>query len=243
MSDAHGHVMIELSLEEHNFIYKFKPHEKMYLGINLTHFHKMLRSIKKKDTISMYIDDDKPDNLGIRVTPKEKNRTSSSFIKIQKTQAVKLGLPTGYDGMAIVPSSEFQKMCKDMAHIDKTVYVNSEGYNIKFTCGAEGVMGKIVEFGECGDSDSDSDDNEKESKVYEQSFDTDQLRRITKISGLGTKMRVYAKMGLPLKFCSGVGELGNISLYIKSREQILEESLKFGTEQYSEDDSDEESDL
>lgn len=238
MSDAHSHVMIELFLESHNFIYKFKPSEKIYIGVNLTHLYKMLRSIKKKDTMSFFIDDDTPDDLGICVTPKEKNRKSTSSIKIQKTQAITLPVPSGYDSHALVPSSEFQKMCKDMSHIDKVIRVNAEGYSIKFICGATGIMNRVVEFGESGDSDEESDEDEEGVSVYEQSFDTDQLRRITKISGLSTKMRVYAKAGLPLKFCSDIGDLGSISLFIKSKEQIETELNKFG---FNDDSSDEDS--
>ena len=51
MMDHHKHILIQLSLESENFtIYKFKLKETKFLGINLNHFHKMLKSIKKKDS-------------------------------------------------------------------------------------------------------------------------------------------------------------------------------------------------
>jgi proliferating cell nuclear antigen len=242
MADAHCNVSIKLELEGDNFApYKFKNGKTLYLGINLSHFHKMLRSVKKKDSLSLFINDSSPTDLGIRVIPKERNRTSTSFVKIQKIQNINVDLPTGYGTPAIVPSSEFQKMCKDMAHIDKTVEVHAHGFAVKFVCGAKGVMKRVVEFGERGDSDDESDDDDTPVGVaYVQEFETEQLRRITKIAGLGTKMKVYAKDGLPLLFQSNIGELGKISLYIKSKEQIkMEQSQRYGNE--SEEGSDDES--
>ena len=53
MMDHHRKVLIDLKLfsESSGFtIYKFNS-SKMYLGINLNHLHKMMRPIKKKDTI------------------------------------------------------------------------------------------------------------------------------------------------------------------------------------------------
>ena len=33
-------------------------------------------------------------------------------------------------------------------------------------------------------------------------------------------MQIYAKEGLPLKICSPIGDLGNLTLYIKSKDDI-----------------------
>ena len=79
--------MIDLFLDAENFsIYKFKSDHSLYLGINLSHFHKMLRSIKKKDSLILFIKEDAPNNLGIKVIPKENNRITTSYIKVQSIQ-------------------------------------------------------------------------------------------------------------------------------------------------------------
>ena len=48
----------------------------------------MLKSIKKKDSIVLFIDDDKDDMLGIKVIPPENNRITVSYIKIQSIQRI-----------------------------------------------------------------------------------------------------------------------------------------------------------
>ena len=219
MMDHHETILIQLSLESENFtVYKFKLTEKKFLGINLNHFHRMLKSIKKKDSLQLFINDENPNDLGIKVIPKENNRVTTSFIKIQEKQNISIEVPTGYDKPVIVPSSEYQKMCKDMAHIGNIISVTSKNFHIKFICNAGGVMKRNVEFGEMSDSDDECDDSK--SNEYSDDFDTEQLSRITKMAGLASNMQIFPKSKKPLLFKSAVGSLGKISIYIKSKDQI-----------------------
>ena len=224
MMDHHRTILIQVSLESENFtLYKFKCKDKLFLGINLNHFHKMLKSIKKKDSMQLFINDDSPNDLGIKVIPKENNRITTSFVTIQEIQTIDIDIPEGYGKPIIVPSSEYQKMCKDMAHIGSMINVVARNFHIKFRCNAGGVMKRHVEFGEMGDSD---DEEEEDDNVveYNQDFDTEQLSRITKMAGLSTNMQIYPKQGKPLLFKSAIGSLGKISIYIKSKDLIEKEN-------------------
>jgi proliferating cell nuclear antigen PCNA len=222
MMDHHRTILIDLFLQSDNFsVYKYKNEKKMYIGVNLTHFHKMLKSIKKRDSIQLFINDDTSKELGIKVIPKENNRVTTSYVKILDDQNLMIKLPTGYDKPIIVPSGEYQKMIKSLVHIGNVVNISSSEFKICFSCDAGGVMKRTTEFGD----GEDSDDEEKDPKItYKQDFDSEQLTRITKLAGLGTNMQIYPKEGLPLLFKSNVGSLGKISIYIKSREQIDTES-------------------
>jgi len=222
MMDHHRSILIDLMLQATNFqLYKFNS-KKIYMGINLNHFHKMLKSIKKKDSIELFIDEDSPFDLGIKVIPKENNRVTTSFIKIQNVQNLDINIPTGYTKTVIVSSSEYQKLVKEMSSIGTTLKVTSRKNCIEFSCNAGGILKRTVQFGE-KDDDDDEEEEKKEGGEYEQEFVTDQLCRITKLSGLCTNMHIYP--GKPLLFSSSVGTLGRISIFIKSKEQIDSENL------------------
>lgn len=224
MMDHHRTILIEITLDSENFtLYKFKAKEKLFLGINLNHFHKMLKSIKKKDSMQLFINDDAPNDLGIKVIPKENNRITTSFVTIQEIQTIDIDVPEGYGKPIIVPSSEYQKMCKDMAHIGSGINIVAKNFHIKFRCNAGGVMKRNVEFGEMGDSDEEEEE-EKNIVEYNQDFDTDQLSRITKMAGLSSNIHIYPKKGKPLLFKSSIGSLGKISIYIKSKDLIEKEN-------------------
>ena len=50
--DAHRRCLVDLNLQSENFsLYKYKRNSRMFVGINLNHFHKMLKSVKKKDSL------------------------------------------------------------------------------------------------------------------------------------------------------------------------------------------------
>ena len=225
MMDNNRTILIDLALDAHNFtVYKYKKDEKMFIGINLNHFHKMLKSIKKRDSIELFINDENPTDLGIKVIPKENSRTTTSYIKIQEVQNLKILIQDGYDKPIIVPSGEFQKMCKGMAHIGNSVHITSKAFQIRFTCDAGGVMKRVTDFGEPDDSDIDSDEENSKNEEYSDEFNIDQLMHITKLAGLSQNIQIFPKEGLPLLFKSNVGTIGKISIYIKSKNLMTKES-------------------
>ena len=229
MVDSHRRILIDTQLNSSNFqIYRFGGgSERLYMGINLNHLHKMLKSIKKKDSIILFITAEKPDDLGIQVIPKENNRVTTSYIKIQNVQHLDIELPEGYTRPIIVPANEYQKMCKEMNNISQTIQVTAEEYRIKFMCDAGSVYKREVTFGDI------DDEEEAQATTYEEIFDTEQLVRIIKVAGLGTSLQIFPKTDLPLLLKSSVGTLGSISIYIKTKAQIEEDEFK-------QDDGDEE---
>jgi proliferating cell nuclear antigen PCNA len=234
MMDHQKTILIDLLLKSENFTLYHYSHSssKIYVGINLNHFHKMLRSIKKKDSIELFIDDSNINDLGIKVIPKEHNRISTSFIKIQNVQNLDIVIPNGYSSKTLnISSSEFQKMIKDFGNIGTTVKVISKNYVIDFSINAGGILKRSVKFGEESDSTNNVTTNSEE---YSQDFLTEQLCRITKLSGLSSTMQIYT--GKPLLFRSNIGNLGKISIYIKSKEQIELENYNTNIESdYSDD--------
>jgi proliferating cell nuclear antigen PCNA len=229
MMDHHRRILINLELLAENFtLYKFKT-KKMYIGINLNHFHKMLKSIKKKDSLQLYIDDTTPNDLAIRVIPKENNRVTTSYVQIQVVQEIDIDLPTGYGKPVIVSASEFQKMIKDFGNIANTIQVISKNFHIQFKCDAGGILKRNVEFGEMEDSDEETEPERHEE--YNRTFATEQLSRITKMSGLSSQMKIFP--GNPLLFRSNVGSLGEVSVYVKSKEQIEQENLTVDEDEFS----------
>ena len=225
MNDTHDTICVDLYLngaKMQKYIYKHsKP--KMLVGISLIHFHKMLKTVKKKDSIMLFIDDENPTELCIQVIPKENTRVTTSRIKIHNPQQIQIeDIPQGYDNPINVPSAEYQKMIKELNSLNtpnnnSVISVSAKGFQIKFSCDASGVFSRSVVLGEQEQDDEDIVE-------YEADFDADKLSRITKIAGLSTNMQIYTKKKLPMLFVSSVGSFGEISVYIKTKENIDDES-------------------
>jgi proliferating cell nuclear antigen len=229
MFDHHRKTMVDLELLAENFsVYKYKLENKFCLGLNLNHFHKMLKSIKKKDSLQLFIDSDNTTELGIKTIPKENTRITTSGIKIQTIQNLDIDIPDGYGKPVIVLSSEFQKMCKDLSSIGSTnITVVAKNFHIEFIADADGILKRKVVFGENDDS-SDEDENNDSNPEYTATFATDQLSRITKLAGLSGNMQIFPASGnLPLLFRSNIGSLGKIAIFIKSKELLANEASTF----------------
>ena len=231
MFDHPRRTLVDLRLLGENFsVYKCKFTEKYCMGLNLNHFHRMLKSIKKKDSLQLFINTDNPTELGIKTIPKENTRITTSGIKIQEIQNLDIDTPKGYGKPVIVPSSEFQKMCKDLSSIGSiNITVRARDFHIEFIADADGILKRKVTFGE--NEDSDDEDTGEKSPEYSATFTTDQLSRITKLAGLSNTMQIFpANSSLPLLFRSSVGSLGKISIYVKSKELVEEEKREFDSD-------------
>lgn len=225
MFDHYRKTLVDLDLLAENFsLYKFKYNEKFFLGLNLNHFHKMLKSVKKKDSLQLFINTEIPTELGIKTIPRENTRITTSGIKIQTIQNLDIDCPQGYGKPVIVLSAEFQKMCKDLSSIGSSnIKVIAKNFHIEFIADADGILKRKVVFGE--DENYDGEDSDGEDSVeYRATFATDQLSRITKLAGLSSTMQIFpATSNLPLLFKSNVGSLGKIAIYIKSKELLDQE--------------------
>jgi hypothetical protein len=219
MLDNHNphRILLDTVLHAENFQkYRYNSTEDFInIGVNSNHFHKLLKATKKKDTATLFIDNVQNDYLGIRITPKDNTRVTTSNIKIQNIQNIDIEVPDGYGRPIIVPSSEFQKAIKDINNIGQKINVISGKSYIKLECDASNIYSRNVMFGEIEDNDEEPD--------YNQDFDTEQLMRIIKISGLSNNIKIHAKKGLPLLLQTRVGSLGTMSVYIKSKQQIEDE--------------------
>lgn len=237
MFDQPRRTLVDMCLQAENFsLYKFKSEEKFCLGLNLNHFHKMLKSIKKKDSLQLFISSEVPNELGIKTIPKENTRVTTSGIKIQNIQNVDADVPLGYGKPVIVPSPDFQKMCKELSSIGSTnIRVKSKGFHIDFIADADGILKRKVRLGESDDSD-DEEAGDVNTNSYDATFTTDQFTRINKIAGLGSTMQIFPGTNeLPLLFRSSVGSLGKISVYIKSKE-LLDKETNVSESDNSDDD-------
>lgn len=210
MTDSNKKILIDLELEAENFVqFKYKGTGTVSIGLNFTHFYRMVKSIKKKDSVVLFIDEDRPNELGIRVIPKEKSRITTSYVKIQNLQCLDIELPEGYDGAIIVPSGEYIKMIKDLNSMGgNQITVTSNCNLIKFGCNSNGVYSREITFG-------DNDDDEKCN--VSQEFETEQLVRISKVAGLSTQIQIFQAADLPILLKSNVGNLGKICVYLKDK--------------------------
>lgn len=208
-------ILFDLCLDQAKFqpfVYKFT--EEVYpIGLNLKHLHDMLKNVKKRDSVELSIDDDRITDLNIQIIPKELSPVTRCSIKIKPSQISELDdLPVLPQRGVLIQSTEFQKMCKSFIKINTIVLIEAKQRSIKFSCSDNGLIDRSSEFGETIGLD-DGDDE----VIYSEKFETEQILKISKISGLSKTIQVYFANGQPIKFKSDVGNSGTISVYVNSQ--------------------------
>jgi hypothetical protein len=218
MFDDSRKTMITIELKAVNFqYYSYLGNDSIHIGVNSSHFHKMLKSTKKKDNIELQIDEPTSNELQITAIPLAQNRKTTSHIKIQTVQNLEVVNPSGYGSSIIIPSADFQKMIKDLHALnsDKISICTRNGM-IYFSSNADGIMKRTVTFGEY---------DEKNKSITSDIFSTEQIQRISKISALYENIHVYpSSKTLPIQFKTNVGSLGEVCIFIKSDENINREN-------------------
>lgn len=215
--DSENMVLIDLKLPATSFP-KFKCIKPIVFGVNSTHFYRLLKNIKKKDSISLFIRSDREMELGISVEQNDENSDKvTTYINISYTQTEEIDLPDGYKDPVIVTAKNFQKL-KTLHSIGSDIKISIVNNCIKFFVNGKGLFTREVVMGD----EDDIDDAKNKKIVYEQTFITHLITQLTKLASQrsnGTIQILYSDE-LPLQLKLKTGDLGEMFIYIKSKELI-----------------------
>jgi len=218
-TDPKREQMIDISLLKENFsIYKcVKP---FTFTINSNHFYRMLKHIKKKDGITLFIKESDELTLGICVEQADENNKVTTYIRITPARPEDIDRPEGYENPIIMSSKEFQKM-KNLHNIANEITVTSKLNYIKFFCDGGSLYSRELIIGNEND-----DENKHITKFYKQRFSTTHITALTKCAGQSQpgNIQVFVHEDFGMKIKMKAGSLGDIIVYIKSLE-IIEDEL------------------
>ena len=221
-ADINSQQLIAFTLFKENF-FNYKCTMLLNFMVNSSHLYRMLKAIKKKDTITLFIKDNDMSRLGICVETTDENNRTITYIRITYNQPEVYREPMGFSNPTITTAKEFQKM-KNL-NISKTLLVTCKrpGY-ISFMADAGGVFSREVVIGNENDDDVDHDETYEE---FRQVFNTAHITQLTKCAGQSGTVQVFADHDLPLKIKMKAGNLGDLTVYIKSKERVeLEQKLE-----------------
>jgi proliferating cell nuclear antigen len=98
----------------------FRCDRNIALGINLVSLMKVLRAAQSSDILTLKAED-APDVVNLVFESPDKDRISEYDIKLMDIDQEHLGIPdTEYAATIAMPSSEFQRICKDLSAISES---------------------------------------------------------------------------------------------------------------------------
>jgi DNA polymerase III sliding clamp (beta) subunit (PCNA family) len=213
--DTKRQLLLVVKMDRHNFNI-YRSQSLMNISVNLTSFYNMLKTIKKKDGICLYIESSTPNKFHIIKDDMDQSERCANNIQIMKTQDVEYDDVEEYKDPIIIPAKKLQNTLKDISTTKgRITEIESNVHHIRFYCDNGSMMTADKRHG---------DIEAKEDICYKESFDSSLLVKLQKILGLSQNAKVYVMDGCPLKVELNIGSLGTIGIYIKSREIVERES-------------------
>ncbi len=205
--DTSMKLLLDLDLKADNFsVFEFSG-QPIEVGLNTSHLFKIVKNIRKKDSIEFRIRESSTDMLEILVIPKEGNRVSSAQIKVLNWQSLDIEIPEGYERPVIVATSEMQKLVKDLSLISDKIVITSTGGLLTFSSTVDKIYNKTIQFGEATTSASED--------IISDEFENHQLSSITKISGLARNVSIYMLDKQPVYIKIYLDTLGTLGVYLR----------------------------
>lgn len=213
--DSKRQLLLVVKMDRHNFN-SYRSNSVMNISVNLTSFYNMLKTIKKKDGICLYIEAATQNKFHIIKDDMDQSERCANNIQIMKTQDIEYDDVDEYKDPIIIPAKKLQNTLKDISTTKgRITEIESNGHWMRYYCDNGQMMTADKKHG---------DIDIKEDICYKESFDSALLVKLQKILGLSQNVKVFILEGAPLKFELNIGSLGVISIYIKSREIVERES-------------------
>ena len=86
--------LVSFSLFRENFLFGYKCSKTLNFNVNSSHLFKLLKAVKKKDSITLYIKDDDISRLGICIETQDESNKITTFIRITYHQPEVFKEPT-----------------------------------------------------------------------------------------------------------------------------------------------------
>lgn len=142
MDNSHV-ALVSMMLKSESFS-PFRCDRNIALGINLTSLTKVLRAAQSNDILTLKAED-APDVVNLVFESAASDRISEYDIKLMDIDQEHLGIPdTEYAATVAMPSSEFQRICRDLMAISESVAIECTKEGVKFSAAGDIGNGSVT---------------------------------------------------------------------------------------------------
>tara|TARA_B110000037_G_C17036157_1_gene471703 strand:+ start:149 stop:943 length:795 start_codon:yes stop_codon:yes gene_type:complete len=203
-------ILVHLKLESDKFEYYYCK-EKTTLGINLPNFFKLLRTVTNNDTLSLYVDMDKQNMLGIKIENSEKSYLTNYFLNLIEVDEKTIQVdPPVFESIITMPSNDFNKVCRDMLNLSEVIEIKSIGSQIIFSCKGDFAEQETIMGESTNGLNFKSSSNI--NNIIQGYYNLKHLVLFAKCTNMCNSMSIYLKNSYPIVIEFRVGNLGELKL-------------------------------
>jgi proliferating cell nuclear antigen len=205
-------VMVHMRLQANRFEkYSFGQDTPLVIGLNTDHFYRIIRTATNDDTMTLYVERSDPNHIGILLENGEKKCVTRYKLSLLDRDEPPIEMPpTEFSAYVTMPSSDFQKLCRDMLLLlAKKIEIKNVGNSLIFSCKGQFASRTTV----LGDSENEfSIQKTKKDEIISGTFSLPHLVLFTKCTNLSNNLELCMKNDWFLMIKYVIANLGEIKL-------------------------------
>jgi|TARA_B100000282_G_C31699229_1_gene475420 proliferating cell nuclear antigen len=189
---------------------------KIIVCANTIHLFKVISTMSNDDTLSMYIEksdyhDGIVSHLGLQYDNGDIKQCYSQKLRLIEPDNEEMVVPdVEYSAIINLPTSDFQKIIRDLNGISDRIEIKSVGNELIFSCEGNFASSKIYRSQQSGNMEFIT--KPEESVVIQGEFSLKSLSHFIKCTPLCSHLEMYLGNDLPLIVKYDVASLGSIKL-------------------------------
>jgi len=208
--DSTKSILIHMKLEAQQFEFFHCP-DKVIVGVNMLNLFKLIKTMTNSEILTLFIEEDNTNKLGIMITNIEKNSKTVYKLNLLDIEEGQIDIPPAkFETELSLPSSDFQKIIRDMVNIGENIDVKSVGPQLILNCSGDFASQETI-LGETSNGLKFFQQTE-EAVPSQGVFSLKYLNQFTKCTNLCQQINVYIKNDYPLIIRYSVAGLGDIKL-------------------------------
>lgn len=205
--------LVSISLNSDGFA-PYRCDRNVTLGMETANLSKILKCASNDDSITIKAEDG-GDLVTFLFESPSQDRECEYKMRLMDIDSEHLGIPDqDYDAVVTMPSSEFQRICRDLTQIGDSVTIHCTKEGVQFSAKGDLGDGKVTLK-----QNSSVDKEEEQVSIVlndpvELTFALRYLNFFTKATPLSSTVKMSLKEDVPLVLDYSVGEIGNLKYYL-----------------------------
>ena len=209
-------ILAHLFLDALKFEHFYCKYPKIIIGVNMFHLFKLINTIDSDDTLTIYIEEkDYSDGiveyLGLKFENGDIKQCKTQKLKLIEPDEEELDMPSvKFSSVINLPSSDFQKIIRDLSNLAERLEIKSMGDVLEFSCVGPFATCKV----ERNETDGITEFIKKtdNSHIIQGEFSLKNLGYFIKCTNLCNNIEMMLENDLPLVVKYSVASLGEIKL-------------------------------
>tara|TARA_B100001287_G_C22575006_1_gene478156 strand:+ start:70 stop:861 length:792 start_codon:yes stop_codon:yes gene_type:complete len=203
-------VLIHMKLLADKFEHFFCD-KRITIGLNMNNLYKLIKTMSNNDILTLFIEKEFPNKLGIKINNMEKNSQTIFKLNLLDISDEEINIPPAvFETELTLPSSDFQKLIRDMTNIGENIEIKSIGNTLLLSCEGDFANQETI-LSETQNGLNFSMTSKPELPI-QGIFSLKYLILFTKCTNLCNLIHMYIKNDYPLIIKYDIANLGEIKL-------------------------------